>query len=685
MKKSLIITGAVVITAALAFGAVFGIPRIVRGNQEKEYTQLVDGAQYEEAAVLLEEMLEKDEESIDLQERLANAYFSSEQYTKAVGSYKLLFEGDPENLSYMEDYAKALLANDDKTEAIRIVEMLKGATGDIGYYETLVELYENEGNLELALENLEYLISVNSGDSVLNYRAFGYETALGNKESAEEFIFAAVMADPMDETYSAEYAESLFETGRIEEAIAFLNESEALEESEKLGEMFVDYTLSHVNSILSKKNYHAAIEYLKKSDARVSGNELDILYKELIKPPANPSYSVNAGTMPLGETVTVVLSVPERNVQILYTLDGTQPTTNGKLYTEPLNVLEPGGTIATLKAVAINEKGIYSQTISRTYEYPVEFADAALAGIIADYLGTAPDMLTYAMLDNITSIQVWGTLNGINKEYNQVILYYGSDGGSINKNDQFNNTRGAIKTLEDITKFRTLVELSVNGCSISKLPDFSNLNKLQIVRLMDDRIRDITQLSTMVNVRELYIAGNGITSISALKDLDSLEVIWAGHNNISTTGDLSGMTSLTELRLEMNSISSVAGFSNLSSIRKLALGSNSITDISPLAGLTGMTDLQIASNNISDISALSKMISMRELFIGSNNITDVSPLKGMKSMIFLNASYNRISDISPFLELTGLQSLYFRSNKVPYDSSILTQMTWVREMVTSDR
>lgn len=69
------------------------------------------------------------------------------------------------------------------------------------------------------------------------------------------------------------------------------------------------------------------------------------------------------------------LSLASRGQAIYYTLDGSEPTTAGTLYTEPIQIGE--GT-TTVSAIAINEEGVPSVVVSKTYvvEFPVADAPA---------------------------------------------------------------------------------------------------------------------------------------------------------------------------------------------------------------------------------------------------------------------------------------------------------------------
>ena len=55
----------------------------------------------------------------------------------------------------------------------------------------------------------------------------------------------------------------------------------------------------------------------------------------------------------------------DKGVQIFYTIDGTNPISHGVLYTDTIELSKAG--MNTLKVVAMNTNGIYSDVISATY------------------------------------------------------------------------------------------------------------------------------------------------------------------------------------------------------------------------------------------------------------------------------------------------------------------------------
>lgn len=86
--------------------------------------------------------------------------------------------------------------------------------------------------------------------------------------------------------------------------------------------------------------------------------------------PADPVFSLPGGEY--SDVKSLQLYVRDDKSTIYYTVDGSEPTKESKLYTESI-LLEAGTTV--VKAISVNEKGIPSEVISR--EYVIEFEPPA--------------------------------------------------------------------------------------------------------------------------------------------------------------------------------------------------------------------------------------------------------------------------------------------------------------------
>lgn len=120
--------------------------------------------------------------------------------------------------------------------------------------------------------------------------------------------------------------------------------------------------------------YEALAQFYIKTDQadKISGT-LDGSSKNILKEMSDyvsdmPEFSLEEGTYT--EVQQVSLS---GNGKIYYTTDGNEPTTDSKLYTEP--ILIEDGTVV-IKAICVNKKGIPSLVATKTYQVEIPIEDA---------------------------------------------------------------------------------------------------------------------------------------------------------------------------------------------------------------------------------------------------------------------------------------------------------------------
>lgn len=136
-----------------------------------------------------------------------------------------------------------------------------------------------------------------------------------------------------------------------------------------------------------QKNYDAVLALYEASDESLH----DLFAAYLV---TAPEFSVEGGTY--DEFMTVELTA-EEGYEIFYTLDGSDPVQSGERYTTPIEFRENLKT-CTVTAVCRNEKGIYSDVVSRTYtidipapDMPIVTPDGGDFGVETPIFVTVPD------------------------------------------------------------------------------------------------------------------------------------------------------------------------------------------------------------------------------------------------------------------------------------------------------
>ncbi len=209
-----------------------------------------------------------------------------------------------------------------------------------------------------------------------------------------------------------------------------------------------------------------------------------------------------------------------------------------------------------------------------------------------------------------------------------------------------------------------LVELEIEFMSVSNehLAALAGLTKLESLKLLRNRISDLSPLAGLVNLWHLDLSGNQIEDLSPLAGLVNLQHLELWGNDIDDLTPLAGLVNLRHLDLSSNQIEDLSPLVGLVNLLHLDLSSNQIEDLSPLAGLVNLWDLDLSSNQIEDLSPLVGLVQLERLDLENNKIVDIQPLLdnvGIGAGDWIHLQSNKLSDISrnqhvPALEARGV-------------------------------
>jgi tetratricopeptide (TPR) repeat protein len=129
-------------------------------------------------------------------------------------------------------------------------------------------------------------------------------------------------------------------------------------------------------------------------------DSLQDLFEEYLV--TTPLFSLESGTY---DAVQSVLLSSASGYQIYYTLDGSDPSIRGMVYTAPIELTENGKTY-TIKAVCMNEKKIYSDVEERTYTINIPAPDMPIVTPDGGDFG-AETNVTITVPDGCTAYYTW--------------------------------------------------------------------------------------------------------------------------------------------------------------------------------------------------------------------------------------------------------------------------------------
>ncbi|CAL6097371.1 Conserved_hypothetical protein [Hexamita inflata] len=254
-------------------------------------------------------------------------------------------------------------------------------------------------------------------------------------------------------------------------------------------------------------------------------------------------------------------------------------------------------------------------------------------------------------------------------------------------------------------------EFTFNGRKLEYFHLISYLTKLTVLKLSNNKICDISNISQLKNLRKLYLARNTIKDIQELQSLPDLT-----HLNlyqINLTSYTLVLPNLVELALGNNKLQDKSGLQHSPKLQNLYLFKTETADLSTICQPFGLKDLDLSYNNFQDIRYLSNFVDLQILNLGYNkllqnigplqfcaqltelsipetNVADIWPLQFMKNLKALNmfdtqvidlhplqhlcklerlsSDYACIIDVSPLSRLTQLKTVSLNNNKINIDA-----------------
>ncbi|XP_032851573.2 leucine-rich repeat-containing protein 23 [Tyto alba] len=200
------------------------------------------------------------------------------------------------------------------------------------------------------------------------------------------------------------------------------------------------------------------------------------------------------------------------------------------------------------------------------------------------------------------------------------------------------------------------------------LTDISLLERfihLRYVDLSENRLRDLSPLSSLTNLLWLKVDGNLLTS-ACMQELPYLQIISFAHNRIK---DMEGITHphLANLSLKGNKIQTAQGLSHgqLFSLQILELRENKLESTAGL-NLPKLRNLYLAQNSIRSLEGLEGLGQLAALHLRDNQLETLDGFSSsMKCLQYLNLRNNGISslqEVAKLQVLPMLQSLVLLDN-----------------------
>lgn len=233
-------------------------------NFEQYGLALFETKQYQAAAGILEKALKDNENSESINAKLALAYQNMGDNAKALQYFHKTFELNPSLAALRFDYAN-LLGNMNKTsEAIeQYKEYIKAFPNDSDAYKNLGLVYKKDGNMDLALFNLEKSYTLNSSDqNVKKELAYCYHSK-GDYKNALKFYDFALKSEPDNIELLANKALTLHAMNNYMSAIEIYKDILKKQSNDRIEKNLTAASIAYGYSLYDKNDYGQAILYFE--------------------------------------------------------------------------------------------------------------------------------------------------------------------------------------------------------------------------------------------------------------------------------------------------------------------------------------------------------------------------------------------------------------------------------------
>jgi hypothetical protein len=142
---------------------------------------------------------------------------------------------------------------------------------------------------------------------------------------------------------------------------------------------------------------------------------------------------------------------------------------------------------------------------------------------------------------------------------------------------------GNIRTLEDLRAMQNLRELVLLRQPLKDIMPLTDCKQLQILRLIDCDISDISVFSELPNLYEITLCQTPVTDYTVLEKIENLQILWLGESmGYSNIRDLGYLPNLLRLGMRGRGLINLEGVENVPMLRTLDVAYTFIRDFSPL-------------------------------------------------------------------------------------------------------
>lgn len=193
----------------------------------------------------------------------------------------------------------------------------------------------------------------------------------------------------------------------------------------------------------------------------------------------------------------------------------------------------------------------------------------------------------------------------------------------------------------------------------------NKLSRLDLSNLLLEEIpKSILNCKDLI---ELSLRGNRIDDLSMLSSLDRLSVVFLADNQLRNISQLNIPPQVVVLDLSYNiSIRDFGNIGILSNIQSLILNACELEDLFFLHELKKLKQLSLSGNMISNIQIMEKFNGLETIDLSSNRVRNVNSLLNLRKLRWLDLSNNKVGleGLRAILEIRSLKELRMEANPI---------------------
>ena len=214
------------------------------------------------------------------------------------------------------------------------------------------------------------------------------------------------------------------------------------------------------------------------------------------------------------------------------------------------------------------------------------------------------------------------------------------------------------------------LDLILDNAEITNADGIQFFESTGILKIRNNKLTTIPQLSSMKNLRRIYINGNMITSIPNISALYQLIDLFIANNKIISISGLETITTLQFFNFAGNNITSIPDLSALVNLKTLSVGFNPISVLPDLSGNVNLQQLDVSNSSIHSIPALSALINLETFICEKSNFTDLTGLNANTKLVTLTAQNCNITTLPNFNNKPNLTSVNISNNNLTFEDLI---------------